>query len=87
MEKRCISCGSPNNKLILAGVSRKTGKHYDAFYSCSDCGKTESTISRPTPRRASGSHPSAKNDEKFESIMTYLEQILITVQDIKEKLK
>lgn len=34
---KCNNCGSPNIKHIPAGVSKKTGKPYQAFSVCEDC--------------------------------------------------
>lgn len=36
----CPNCGNPSPKLIPAGISKKTGKAYNAFYKCESCGKT-----------------------------------------------
>lgn len=38
---KCFYCGSPV-KFIPAGVSKRTGKPYDRFYSCTNktCGRT-----------------------------------------------
>ena len=41
MLKNCNKCGSEMN-LIPAGISKKNGKSYDAFYSCKECNHTES---------------------------------------------
>jgi hypothetical protein len=44
--ENCPNCGQPM-KLVPAGVSRKSGKPYDAFYSCK-CGKTVNLTPRST---------------------------------------
>jgi len=36
----CTICGA-EMRLIKAGVSKKTGKPYNAFYSCPNCKKTQ----------------------------------------------
>ena len=40
MDKMCTQCGNPMN-LVPAGVSKRTGKPYNAFYACKACGHTE----------------------------------------------
>jgi DNA-directed RNA polymerase subunit M/transcription elongation factor TFIIS len=37
--QKCPKCGS-EMKLIPAGISKKTGKPYKAFFSCKNCGYT-----------------------------------------------
>ena len=52
--KKCPNCGSPA-KLIPAGKSKKTGRHYEAFYACDNCKWSESVeIKKPvsTPKGA-----------------------------------
>lgn len=48
--KVCRNCGSKNVRLIPAGISKKTGKKYDAFYSCKDCNTTEKFVAASTPK-------------------------------------
>ncbi len=88
--KRCSYCGSPQVKYIPAGFSRVKNKNYSAFYACQDCGKTESAnstqvqpVKNPPPKK----EVVASANDKFESVMTYLEQILIIAQEISEELK
>ena len=38
-QNNCSVCGAPV-KVIPAGISKKTGKPYNAFYKCESCGKT-----------------------------------------------
>lgn len=40
MPNKCPNCGSEQTKLVPAGTSKKTGKQYNAFYSCQECKKT-----------------------------------------------
>ena len=37
--KNCPACGAPM-KFVEAGISKKTGRHYNAFWSCPSCKKT-----------------------------------------------
>ena len=49
MEKKCQICGKVMN-LIPAGVSKKTGKPYQAFYACPDkCVQPRSTSPKTYP--------------------------------------
>ena len=38
-QNNCSVCGAPV-KVIPAGISKKSGKPYNAFYKCESCGKT-----------------------------------------------
>lgn len=49
---QCDKCFQPM-KLIAAGVSKKTGKAYSAFYTCEDCKLTKSGFQMPSPPQPS----------------------------------
>ena len=55
----CDVCGGPKSKTVPAGVSKKTGKSYDAFQAC------------PTNHRATG----GASDEKLDRILDGLTKI------------
>ncbi len=40
MNPKCTHCGSEDTKTIPSGISKKTGKKYNAFGKCESCGKT-----------------------------------------------
>ena len=45
----CPNC-SAVMKLVMAGVSKKSGKPYNAFYSCPECKETVNPEATPTPK-------------------------------------
>lgn len=65
----CLLCGSAV-KLVPAGTSKKTGKPYDAFYSCQnrDCGKTYKCEATGTPAMAMNNVAKKTEDDKWEKI-------------------
>ena len=81
----CTYCGG-ELKLIPAGISKKSNKHYDAFYSCQNCQKTrKATSEQNTPI-------TQKNDNmgllmaKLEAIEDYIDQVATDVRAIRSDL-
>lgn len=72
---KCQNCGSENVKVIPAGVSKKTGKPYNSFMKCEDCGKT-SNVSKPVQ---SGLMP--KEDEVLKGLRA-IYSVLVEIRDI-----
>lgn len=79
----CESCGAPV-KFIPAGISRKTGKKYNEFYSCSDrCGWTwrpDRGQSLSTKNRVEKESPSEADNEK---ILIGLREIYKEVKELR----
>jgi len=71
MKKTCPQCGE-QMRLVPAGVSKRTGKKYPAFYSCSnrECGHTENLpktpeqAPQPLPQAPSNNVPQRVWEEK-----------------------
>jgi len=95
MEDTCPQCGN-DLKLVPSGISKKTGKPYNSFYSCSArCGYTQPTKSvessgfRPAVSKADipiieDEEPgqAAIKDTMRQVLIGYLEEF---VQWLKEK--
>ncbi len=72
----CPNCGA-EMKYINAGISKKTGKPYGAFYSCPDCKKTApSGEARIIPQ---------KQTSPFDEVMHKKEQSIASAQARKEE--
>jgi hypothetical protein len=69
MENLCPICGQPL-KLIPAGISKGTGKAYQAFWSCPNrCKQTSQP--KPTPiQNFSANLDQQNNDKKWQEIST-----------------
>lgn len=67
MNNQCPQCGN-NLKLVPAGVSKKTGKAYDAFFACTDptrmCTFTQKVQAQGAPLRAMNNVQTKNNDQK-----------------------
>jgi len=88
MEKTvCSNCGSPNIKLIPAGVSKKTGRKYNAFWSCPDCKMTHNTDQKGKASEMGQISP--KNDslgavmKRFDDIERMLADLQVDLDDLK----
>lgn len=83
MNEKCGNCGSPNLKQIPAGVSKRTGKPYQAFASCQDC----KTIQNYTPK-PSNTPPSIvpPPPSKVEGLLEDIRDILMEIRDSKNNL-
>lgn len=88
----CKTC-SAEMKLIPAGLSKRTGKEYDAFYSCKSCNVTAPAgNTSPEPQNPVKTQPSANNgnveriikaiEESREDILSELQ----TVMDFRVKM-
>lgn len=62
----CNNCGKPDMKFVPAGVSKKTGKEYKAFYSCS-CGTTAPAPSDTPTQQAMTKIKTMSYEEKQET--------------------
>lgn len=67
----CQLCGSAV-KLIPSGVSKKTGKEYQAFYACENktCGKTYQSQATGIPAKAMENVAKKTEDQKWNEIST-----------------
>ena len=74
--KNCSKCGA-EWRLVKAGVSKKTGKPYKAFYACDSCNNkmpAESLTEKP------------QKDLRYDQIMTKLDAIENGIGDILAEL-
>ncbi len=78
-EPNCPVCGE-KFKLVPAGVSRKTGNSYKAFYSCV-CGKT-APASQPTPTQ--GNSTAGFDKVSYQTELLVLNEILAELKKIEE---
>lgn len=70
MEQKCVICGK-EMKLIKAGVSKRTGKPYEAFYSCPD------RCQQPKGINTAGKSVSLESiDKKLDRILAYYEDTI-----------
>lgn len=76
---KCTSCGE-EMRLVRAGVSKKTGKPYNAFYSCK-CGNTQNLPNQ----NSNGSNPSPATPPAAKSNI-FLNEILVRIKDIQNNL-
>jgi hypothetical protein len=75
---KCTACGE-EMRLIKAGVSKKTGKPYNAFYSCK-CGNTQNLPAQNSPdqRPVPAASPAPKTNSNV-----FLNEILTRIKDIQ----
>lgn len=71
-DKICQNCGA-TMKFVPAGVSKKTGNSYKAFYSCA-CGKTAPSIQRE-PQNSSWGKVTPEYTGGNEEIMNALREV------------
>jgi len=80
----CPKCGG-ELKHIPAGISKKSGKHYDEFWSCQSCDyKTKFNPNSGASGRASG-QPSQSTDQV--GILPALREIYKVLTEIRDVLK
>lgn len=62
---QCENCGG-EMKLVPAGISRKTNKHYNAFFACQNnqCGHTQQVQATGAPARGMNNLQQKTNDQK-----------------------
>lgn len=82
----CKKC-SGELKIVPAGISRKTGKPYNAFYSCSLCKTPDRTpviSGTPTPINQS---VQVVQDKKFwlDELKSEFAEIKLSINDIRDK--
>lgn len=88
MEKICTNCGQPM-RMIPAGVSKKTGKPYSAFFKCKICGYGENAptayqqqYQQQQPAQAQPERPSATTETLMRLItkVTNLEKRIVKIE-------
>ena len=86
-EKTCPRCGKPL-KLIPAGVSKRTGKPYKSFYSCTrECGATAPDMEQlPTIDANTGKEQPSPRVTSNIIIMDRLDGIEKAIQNIDERI-
>ena len=75
----CTNCGSINVKHIPAGVSKKTGKAYNEFYKCNDCGKTFNSPNAPKTPPAAFQPPPMTNSNQ--EVLNALRELYSLIKD------
>jgi hypothetical protein len=90
MEPKCPKCGG-EMKLVPAGLSKKTGKPYQEFYSCKkwECGGTaKSPQTSVNPQNVANAQwtPKQPSGADFERLVALLEDIKSEVESINKKI-
>lgn len=81
-KQRCPNCGDPEMKLIPAGVSKKTGKPYNSFFSCKGCGKTLQTGQKPVKtQNFAKNSPSTANLNEVLGVLGEIQGQLLTIDN------
>ena len=86
----CPKCGSTELKLVPAGVSKKSGKPYDAFYACKkwECGgtiKIPSEGSNASPRASyRPTNDAMATRKEFQNTMDYKAENIAKAQAHKD---
>jgi len=75
MAKVCINCSSNNLKDIPAGVSKKTGKPYEAFTVCGDCNKGQNKYFKPKWGGKPREEAKSGSNDRFLAITEQLDRI------------
>lgn len=66
----CQGCGKIKSKLVPAGVSKKTGKPYQAFYACENCKSVPKKTTNDLEARIGAKF--MEIDERFKEIEDYI---------------
>ena len=90
MEPTCPECGG-EMKLIPAGLSKRTGKPYQEFYSCKkwECGGTAKSpqTAQNTQRATQTPNPQINAPQpNFERLVALLEDIKSEIESINKKI-
>ena len=80
MEQKCAVCGK-TMKLVPAGISKRTGKPYEAFYSCPD------RCQQPRGVNTRGKDELTGRIEKIEKRLDLLEGLDPTTKKINDELE
>lgn len=79
----CKNCGREEYKLVPAGISKKTGKAYDAFYSCWGCKHTARVNDQQSSGNVVQSNLGGNNDtlEKMREWAGTIEKRLVVLEE------
>lgn len=70
---QCSQCGN-DMRLIPAGISKKNGKPYNAFYACTECNHTE-RISVDDAPKATPNNANVLLEERVKALEEWRENI------------
>ena len=83
---QCNKC-QKEMKLVPAGTSKRTGKPYDAFYSCGrECGETAKAGQVYTPPETAPEDKVKEMADKIDNIEVVVGGLTLAIDGIKEEL-